>query len=156
MSGLLDREKAPAAAARGDAEGQRAYNTFVKNGLRLIYDQRALPQVLRSLEGGGNPVLGLGNTFMMTMRRLEDSAAEHDVQAPPDVVPQGAIELLYALAELSKESGGHQFTDDELKESMQFAMQMHGAMKAKGGGQSSPSGAPAPRTAQPPRRGLAV
>src|SRR5688500_11059217 len=61
----------PAKGKRGDAPNQGAYDKFVRNGMRMIYSEQMLPQIIKSLDGNGNPPHGLANTTLMVIQRLE-------------------------------------------------------------------------------------
>lgn len=112
-------------AGAASSDGQDAHDQFVKNGMRLIYNEKTLPAVLQSLEGEGNPPLGLANTTLAVIKRLEQSAAKAGKEIPPDAHAQGTVEIMQLLAELSEKTGGHEYTRDELEAALQFVVRMH-------------------------------
>jgi hypothetical protein len=158
MAGLMNTQKPPPAAAPpGQPPGappasgggdQASYERFVRNGMRLIYSEKTLESVLRSLDGDGNPVEGLANTIASVVTRLTDSAAQKGVDLAPDVVLHGAGELIEQLADLSKESGGHAYTDEEMATVAKAVVDAVG----EGGGEQPPPDAAPPA----PQRGLAA
>ena len=161
MRGLMKSEPKPAAPGPGAPGGrqpnaapdeQAQYDQLVKNGMRLIYDQAAVPQIVQSLEGAGDPVAGLVNTLVLVMTRLVGSAQQKGASIAPDVMLHGAGELLGQLADFSAETGGHKYTDDELRT---VATMMVKGPPQQGEGAEAP--APGPEMAEagaPMRRGL--
>ena len=97
-------------------EEQQQYDQFVTNGMSMAYDEEMMPDLLRSIEGDGDPAEGLGNTVAMIVLRLEDSAKESGVEISGDVMYHGAVELVEQLAEFGEEAGILENTD-ELRES---------------------------------------
>lgn len=168
MAGLMNPMKQPPPAADDAAEGatepaaaeaggeQAVYERFVRNGMRLIYGEKTLPSVIKSLEGDGNPVEGLANTISTVVMRLVDSAAKKGVELPPDVVMYGAGELIEQLADLSKESGGHAYTDEEMATVAKAVVDAVNMPEegAPQGEEPPPDDAAAAAAAPPPRRGL--
>jgi len=145
------------ASAPGGNPDQASYEMFVKNGARLIYDEKATEQILKSLDGAGNPVEGLANTLASVVMRLVDSAEKKGAQLSPDVILHGTGELIEVLADFSKESGGHAYTDPEMLQVAKAVVQA-----TQGGEQpSGPPGGAQPQDAAaagapPPRRGLGM
>lgn len=135
--------KAPAATP----EEQAAYDQFVKNGMTLIYDKKALPALVKSLDGNGKPQEGMINTLGGVVQRLVGSAKQAGTSLTPNVVLHGAGELLEQLADFSAQSGGHKYSDDELA---QLANAIVGGMTGKPPGPGQPA---APDTAAPPGGG---
>lgn len=135
------------------APGQKVYETFVKNGIKLIHSESSLPAIIQALDGDGNPPQGIANALMLVVKRLEDSAAQKGAEIPEDVIEQGKRELMQHLAYLSKESGGHTYTKDELAQALKFTEVMGNEMMA--GMQGGEPGAEAGPVEEPaPRRGL--
>lgn len=106
---------APAGKPVASPEDQAAYDQFVKNGMRLMYDKKALPSIMKSLDGAGDPVQGMANTIAMLVARIVGSAKQSGKELSPNVILHGAGELLEQLADFSEQSGGHKYTDDELQ-----------------------------------------
>jgi hypothetical protein len=143
-----------AAGEAPDSTGGGAAKKFVDNGMRLIYSQKTLPAIIRSLDGDGNPVEGLLNTLGMVMSRLIEAAEQNGVAMTPDVVLTAAGQMVKKLSELSKSAGGHTYSPQELEQAGQFVAE------AVAGGNAPPAeappaaGPPGPMAEPPPRRGL--
>jgi len=102
--------------AAANPQQQAEYDSFVKNGMRLIYgNKKGLKQLLKSLDGSGDPMDGLANTLTAIALRVTDSAKKAGKTLPPEVVMYGAGELLEQLADFSAQSGGHKYGDEELQ-----------------------------------------
>src|SRR5690625_2194710 len=78
---------------------QAQYDHFVEHALSLIYDERSLPQVIRSLGGHGDPIEGLATTAIMVITRLEDIAGGHGA-IDGDILFHGGVEIIEDLADL--------------------------------------------------------
>jgi hypothetical protein len=118
---------------QANPQQQAQYDKFVENGMRLIYDKKGVKRIVESLDGAGNPVEGLASTLAGVARRLIDSAEKNGVQFSTDVMLHGTGELAEQLANLSAESGGHKYTEDELESVL--APIVHGVMRGGAGGQ---------------------
>jgi hypothetical protein len=121
----------------------KSADPFVRNGLKLIYNQKALPQLLQSLDGNGNPAAGLAVTLVSVLQRLMDSAEQNGAALEPQVVLNGAAELIERMAELSAESGGHAYSDQEKQNALKVMLGIDPA-------QEGPPEAGAPPEAGPP------
>jgi hypothetical protein len=157
MTGLMPKRQPPQ-AQRASPEDQAAYNGFVKNGLRVIFNKQAVPAVIASLKAVDDPVRALANTLSMVLQRLVASASKSGVQVPQNVVVHAASELEGHLAELAGEGGVHKFNKQELAQALQLGLQAYAAMSAQSGapgaqpdqpGQPAPAPAPADQQGQP-------
>ena len=119
------REQAAAPAPNVSADEQTQYDEFVDKGLLVIFDEAALPQILKSLEGNGKPIDGLANTTVGVVTRLEDSAETQGIEISPDVVFNGGIELLESLADLAEKAGIHEYTPEEIEGATFQAMDLY-------------------------------
>lgn len=139
-------------AAPKGGDDQATYDKFVKNGMRLIYrkDDASVKSMLASLDGNGNPLEGLANTVGTLVMRLTSSAEQKGASIPPNVVLRGAGELLEQLADYSKQSGGHEYTDQELQSVAKVMVQ---AMAGGGQQGEQPVGQPAGQPAGPQMNG---
>lgn len=148
MAGLLDAKRTPPEAApqdaadegaardtAGDSGGQALYDQVVKNGLKIIYNRDSMPQLLKSLEGNGEPVDGLANTLATVLARLVQSAEQNGTTIPDDVLRAAAAELLKHLATLEQDSGGHKFSKQELAGAAKLSMLLYQQASAAGGAQ---------------------
>lgn len=96
-------------------EEQAEYDEFVTNGMKLIYSENTMDQVLQTIESDGDPVQGLGNAVATVIMRLEDSAEKGGREISGDVKLNAATELLEQMADLAKEAGIHDFSEQELE-----------------------------------------
>lgn len=119
-------------------EQQAQYDQFVKNGMRLVYRKGAAKRLVPALDGGGDPVTGLANTVTALTLRLTESAKKAGKPLDPTAALYGAGELLEQLADFSAQSGGHRYSEEELRT---IAGHMVAGVKQAGGG--SPAGPPA-------------
>lgn len=106
-------------------EEQAQYDQFVTNGMRLINDKKGLSKLLKSIEGAGNPVEGLANTVASIVIRVEDSAKQKNVEMSPDVLMHGGTELLEQAAELAEAAGIHEFSEQDLENALNIAMDIY-------------------------------
>lgn len=154
MAGLLNGQPpAPAAtaapmgaAAPGvEAEGgqgepatpeeQAQYDAFVKNGFEIIYSGgKVAPNILKALDGDGDPKAGLANVTVMVVSRLVKSADEAGQDISADVVMHGGAEILADLANVQKEAGIADLSDDEQEGAFYQAVDMYRDMEQKMGG----------------------
>lgn len=132
--------------ANATPQQQAQYEQFVKNGMRLIYGKKSVPQIVKSLDGNGDPVAGLTNTVTAVVLRLTESAKKAGKPLSPEVVLYGAGELLEQLADFSEQSGGHKYDDEQLRT---IAQGMVDGMK-QGGAEAAPAAAPASPPMGPP------
>lgn len=141
--GMPQADQPPAAggsmqplAAGGEEEGnvtpeeQAQYDTFVTNGMQLIYNEKSMPQVLQSIAGDGDPVEGLANTVATVVMRLEDSAADKGQEISGDVKMHGATELLEQMAELAGEAGIHDYSEEEMEGALFRALDIYREARA--------------------------
>jgi hypothetical protein len=105
-------------------EEQAQYDQFVKNGIKVIYSDNALPKILDTLTTG-NPIDSLANTAVMIVKRLVDSAKKNNAEIAGDIIYHGGIEILEDLANLSEKAGIHSYTQKELETSTYRAMDLY-------------------------------
>lgn len=126
MAGLLNQQqgqdRGAEQSANVTAEEQSSYDRFVTNGMQMLYNPQALPQLLESVRGDGNPIQGLANALVTLVTRLEDSAEQAGDQVSGDVMLHGGTELLEQMVELAEEAGVHKFTDEEIESALYLAM----------------------------------
>ena len=120
--------------ANVSSDEQAEYNEFVTNGLSMIYNEQAIPAILKGLDGSGDPVEGVANTAVMIVSRLEDSAREADRTVSPDVLFHGGTELLADLVNLSEQAGIHKFSDADRERALFRALDLYREMR-QGAGQ---------------------
>jgi hypothetical protein len=101
------------------------YDTFVTNGMTMLYDEKTMPQVLETIKGDDNPVEGLANAVAMIVLRLDDSAEQAGQQISGDVKFHGATELLEQMAELAEEAGIHEFGEEDMEAALYQAMDIY-------------------------------
>ena len=111
------RGRASEGAVEAPPEEQRAYETFVGNALNVIYrDDKVAPAILRSLEGDGNPREGLADTAANVVKRLIDSAVDNGGGGlTGDVVMHGGLAIVEDLAEVQREAGIADLSEEEIE-----------------------------------------
>lgn len=114
-------------------EEQAEYNEFVSNGMELIYDEQAMPQILQNIEGDGNPIEGLANSLVMIVMRLDESAQEGGKEISGDVKFHGATELMEQMVELAEQAGIHEYSEEDMESSLLLAMDLYRDMSRERG-----------------------
>lgn len=140
MNGLLAQQ--PAARSPVAHEGaepetnvtpeeQQAYNEFVVNGQNLIFtdDDKVRPKVLKTLEGDGDPVMGLVNATVTIVQSLEDSAKAAGAEIDGDVLMHGGKELFEVLADAQSAAGIADLGEEELEAAFYQAVDTYREMK---------------------------
>lgn len=110
---------APAPGAQMDAgtqqaspEEQKQYDAIVGSAFNMVYDKKMLPKITQILEGGGDPKAGLARAASLVMIKVLKSAKEAGKEFSGEVLFSAGTEIFEDLAELSKEAGIHDFTQD--------------------------------------------
>lgn len=146
MAGLLNGQPTPVDAAAptmmGGEQGeevtpeeQAQYDAFVKNGFKIIYTGGTVsPEILKALDGDGDPKAGLASVTVMVVSRLVKSADEAGQEISADVVLHGGAEILADLADVQKEAGIADLSDDEQEGAFYKAVDMYRDMEQKTGG----------------------
>ena len=114
-------------------EEQGAYDKYVQNGMQLMYSEKTMPQLVKTIGGDGNPVEGLANAALTVVTQLDQSAKQKGVEISPDVKYHGAEELLSQMAELAEAAGVHEFSDEELEQAFFLALDMYRVGKQESG-----------------------
>lgn len=114
-------------------EEQAAYEQFVANGLKLIFNEQTAPKLIASLQAEGNPVHALANATVMIVQRLEQSAAKAGQTISPDILMHGGAEIMSNIAELAKAAKIHEFSEEELESASYVAMDLYGDQAMKQG-----------------------
>lgn len=128
-------------------EEQRAYDEFVTNGMKLIYQGTSVaPAVLDQLrgrwekvvpslgemppeEGALDPSKPIDNLAVATVAlvlALEASAANAGKQVDPAVLFHGGAELMEQLADIAKAAEIYDFTGDEMTGAANRAAMLYG------------------------------
>lgn len=107
-----DEERVLGQMTEATPEEQEQYDMFVSQAYNLIYDDAMMPQVLKMLEGEGDPIEGLARAASMIISRIRASAIEGGVELSGDVLLHAGTEVLEDLAELSKEAEIKDYTQD--------------------------------------------
>lgn len=127
-------------------EEQQAYDTFVENGMDLIYGQQgqngepdpaghdgkgARPDILNRLKEASDPIENLANTSVWLVTNLETSAAQakapwtQDDDMRSDIVMHGGQALMEELADVSQAAGIHDYSDKEMQGSWYKALDLY-------------------------------
>ena len=104
---------------------------FVENGLTII--ENSLPQFLKSIEGDGDPVVGLATSVAALVLRLEDSARSKGKEIPPEAIEQGGVDLLEGAAQIATEAGIHDFSEEDLTRAYLLAVDNYRVAKQERG-----------------------
>jgi hypothetical protein len=102
-------------------EEQKAYETFVTNGLQAIYSggegdaASVRPDILEELRQGDNFIANLANATVKLVVMLQSSAKKANHQIDDAVLMHGAQALLEELAEVSDAAKIHTFTEKEIE-----------------------------------------
>ncbi len=118
----VDNQRNVDLEANVTAEEQEQYDRFVTNGMKMLYDEKAVQKLLTSMEGDGNPVEGLANALVQVVMRLEDSSEQAGEKISPDVLLHGGTELLEQMVDLSEQAGGHKFKEKEIESALYLAL----------------------------------
>jgi hypothetical protein len=131
MAGLM-KEQAPQQPEQEMAHGnvdpaeQAQYDRFVNNGMELMNSEKTMPQLLKTLEGDGDPVEGLANALFMIVSRLDDSASGAGAEISGDVkMHAGQDEFLPHLVELAEAAGVHGYTPEEQEAALFKALDLY-------------------------------
>lgn len=114
-------------------EEQAQYDRFVDNGLKIIFDEKTAPQILKRLQASGNPIEGLASATVNVVLGLKDSAEKAGQKLDPAVLLHGGAELMENIAELSDAAGVHKFTPEELEQATYAAMDQYGTIEKERG-----------------------
>lgn len=114
-------------------ELQAQYDTFVRNGMEIMYSEQVMPKLLEAIRSVGDPVEGLGNAVATLVMRLDESAEQAGTEISGDVKLHGALELLEQMAELAEAAGVHEYAPEELEGAFYAAMDAYRvALQAQG------------------------
>lgn len=141
-------EEGGADEGNASPEEQAAYDQFVMNGMKLIYQgDHVAPAVLDQLKGKwdgvedslgqipeeekpldpSSPIDRLAVATVALVLTLEASAAgDAGTKLDPNVVFHGGVELLEQLADISEAANIHDFSDDEMTGAANRAALLYG------------------------------
>lgn len=114
-------------------EEQAQYDKLVTNGMELMYNDKTMPQLLKSIASGGNPVEGVANALTTVFMRLEDSGEKAGFKAGGDVKIHAATELMEQMVELAEAAGIHEFTPKEMERAYLLATDNYRVARQKQG-----------------------
>ena len=115
----------PADNSNVSPEEQAQYDSFVTNAMSLMNDEKGVQNLLKSIEGDGDPIKGLANAVASIVMRVEDSAVKAGEEISGDVLMHGGAEILEQAADLSEQVGGHAFTPEEMESATYMAMDLY-------------------------------
>jgi hypothetical protein len=93
-------------------EEQETYNRFVSMTMNMLYDEKAFPQMVKMLEGGGDPVEGLSTTAVLVIARVALSAEQAGEPINGDILFNAGTEIINQLADVSDEAGLSDYAND--------------------------------------------
>ncbi len=100
-----------AAGKPASPEEQAMYDKLVANAFNVIYDQKTLPIILRALQQD-DPIQALAQPAVVVISRVLTSADQNKTKFSGNVILHAAKEIVEDLAELSREAGIHDYTND--------------------------------------------
>ena len=103
---------------------QQAYDAFVKNAYRVIYDDRTFPAIINSLCAHGDPVEGLAHAVAAIVAMLKQGAEAQGKTIPADILLHGGSEILSDLADRAGEIGVHHYSDEEVERASYLAVDL--------------------------------
>lgn len=108
-------------------EEQQQYNTFVRNGMEILYteDGKVQPEVLKRLSTGQKPIDTLAQTAVWLVMMLEQNAKQNNTDISDDVIMHGGRELFEQLADIDHFAGIHDFKEAELQGAWYNALDMY-------------------------------
>lgn len=105
-------QDAPGGPQQASPEEQELYNQFVAKAMELTYDPKFMPKVVAMLEGEGDPQEGLAKAAALIIARVATSAEKAGIKLTGDVLFHAGTEVFEDLAELSKEAGIKDYSQD--------------------------------------------
>ncbi len=106
-------------------EEQAQLQEFVTNGVHMMNTKEGAKKIVQAIQADGDPVTGLATAVSAIIMRLEDSAEKKGVEIDSDILMHGGAELMSVAADLSKQVGAHQFTDEEIEAAAYKAIDMY-------------------------------
>jgi hypothetical protein len=117
-------------------EEQAVYKKFMENYLKIMYDAgpqkgpkgepSLLDDVMKMLKDVQDPVFSLGAAAETIVGHLADSAEQAGKPIPPDVLLHATNnEVIPDLAELSENSGIHDYTPEEMAGALQVGVSLY-------------------------------
>lgn len=120
--GLMREDLADEEQPNVGPDEQQAYDTFVGNGMELLYNENVMPKLLESIRSAEDPAEGLGNAVATLVMRLDDSASKAGQEISGDVKLHAAKELLEQMAEVAEEAGVHEYSEEEMESAFYSAL----------------------------------
>lgn len=148
MTGLLNKQQqpmiepgrqpvAPEAGYQGEPnvspEEQQAYERFIDNGFKIIYDEKTAPQILNRLKATDNPVEGLASVTVQVVTALLESARKQGRDIDPSVLFHGGVELLSDIADTAGKAGVHKYSEEDIENALYVAMDQYGTQEMERG-----------------------
>jgi hypothetical protein len=122
-------------AQQASPEEQELYDRFVSKAFMLIYDDGFLPKAVDMLGGEGDPMEGLARLTSTVVMQVMKAAQAGGQDLPGDVIFHGAKEVFEDLADLSRQAGVFDYSQDPDKlEGAYFRALDHFRMALQGEG----------------------
>lgn len=127
-----------------EPEEQEQYDTFVKNGMEILYtdDDKVHPNVLERL-ARGKPREAMAQTTVWLVTMLETNAEAGGVQIEDDVVFHAGRELMEQLIDIAEAAGIHTFKEADIQGAWYQALDLYREANSGEGGRFRPEEAAA-------------
>jgi len=93
--------------------------------MSMMNSEKGSKALLKAISGDENPAEGRANAVASSVRRSEDSDEKAGAKISDDVMLAGGAEILEQAADLSEQTGGHAFTEEELEQATYMAMDIY-------------------------------
>lgn len=87
------------------ADSQEAYDVATGQMLDYVYDQSGMGDLTKAIEASGNPQQGMARLLGRLLTTTVQSAMMAGKRIAPDLIFQGAIEVVRALSEVAQTQG---------------------------------------------------
>lgn len=114
-------------------EEQKQYDMFVSNAMKLMYDPKSFPKLMQSMDSGADPVDGLANAAAMVVSSTEQSMRQSGMEMDDEILLNAGSEIVEQLADLSKESTGKEFSQNDINSALYRGVDLYREMKTNSG-----------------------
>ena len=115
-------------------EEQNAYNNFVSNGLKVVFNEKTGKALVDRIRRTEDPIQGLAATTVLVVDGLAKKAEQATGQPVADeVLFHGGAEIMSNIAELAQAAGVHDYTPEDQEKAMYMALDMYGTQAMQDG-----------------------